>query len=110
PIEVELTPDGSRAIVAVGPGFFAGSGATLVGLEPDEVPVGGALLIVEIDSGTILAELATAHYPLGIAIAPDGTRAWTANFGGNGQSGTTMSIIDLDRMAIVEELEIGAGL
>lgn len=110
PIEVELTPDGSRAIVAVGPGFFAGSGATLVGLEPDEVPLGGALLIVEIDSGTIVAELETAHYPLGIAIAPDGSRAWTANFGGNGESGTTMSIIDLDRLAIVEELEIGAGL
>ena len=110
PIEVELTPDGSLAVVAAGPGFFAGSGATLVGLDPTDVPVGGALLIVEIDSGTILAELETAQYPLGIAIAPDGSTAWTANFGGNGQNGTTMSVVDLGSFTITEELEIGAGL
>jgi hypothetical protein len=110
PIEVELTPDGSLAVVAVGPGFFAGVGAMLVGLDPEDVPVGGALLIVEIDSGTIVAELETAQYPLGIAITPDGSTAFTANFGGNGQDGTTMSVVDLGSFTITEELEIGSGL
>jgi DNA-binding beta-propeller fold protein YncE len=110
PIEVELTPDGSLAVVAVGPGFFAGTGAMLVGLDPEDVPVGGALLVVEIDSGTIVAELATAQYPLGIAITPDGSTAFTANFGGNGQNGTTMSVVDLGSFTITEEIEIGSGL
>ncbi|MFO7564788.1 MAG: hypothetical protein R6X02_19240, partial [Enhygromyxa sp.] len=107
PLEVELTPDGRLAVVAVGPGFFAGSGAGLVGVG--EVPSGGALLIVEIDSGTILAELQTAHHPMGIAISPEGATAWTANYGGNGQSGSTMSVIDLERFVITEELEVGPG-
>lgn len=105
PLEVELTPDGSLAVVAVAPGFFAGSGGALVGAS--EVPVGGGLLIVEIDSGTIVAELETAQYPMGIAIAPDGGTAWTANYGGNGQSGTTLSVIDLSRFMIVDEIEVG---
>jgi hypothetical protein len=107
PLEVELTPDGRLALVAISPGFFAGAAGGLVGAG--ELPVGGALLIVEIDSGMILAELETAHYPMGIAIAPDGATAWTANYGGNGQSGTTMSVIDLVELTIVDELEIGPG-
>lgn len=105
PLEVELTPDGSLAVVAIAPGFFAGSGGALVGAG--EVPAGGGLLIVEIDSGTILAELETAHHPMGIAIAPAGDTAWTANYGGNGQSGTTLSRVDLRSFTIVEEIEVG---
>jgi hypothetical protein len=109
PIEAELTPDGSLAVVAISPGFFATGVGTLVGAGPGGVPVGGALLIVELDSGSVLAELQTAQYPLGIAITPDGSAAWTANYGGNGQSGTTVSHIDLDSLTIVEEFEVGPG-
>jgi DNA-binding beta-propeller fold protein YncE len=107
PLEVELTPDGKLAVVAISPGFFAGSGGALVGAG--EVPIGGGLLIVDLDTDVIVAELATAQYPMGIAISPDGSTAWTANYGGNGQSGTTLSVIDLQRFAIIEELEVGPG-
>jgi hypothetical protein len=106
PLEVELTPDGSLAVIASSPGFFAGSGGALVGLN-GELPIGGGLLIVELDSGTVLAELETAHYPMGVVISPDGSTAWTANYGGNGQSGTTLSVIDLNSFMITEELEVG---
>lgn len=109
PLEVELTPDGNLAVVAVSPGFFGGTAGALVGLAAGQVPEGGTLLIIEIDSGTILAELETAQYPMGIAISPDGTKAWTANYGGNGQSGTTLSTIDLVNFTITAEYEIGPG-
>lgn len=109
PIEAELTPDGSLAVVAVAPGFFATAAGTLAGAGPGAVPEGGALLIIEVDSGSVLAELDTAQYPLGIAITPDGSAAWTANYGGNGQSGTTVSHIDLGTLTIVEEFEVGPG-
>lgn len=107
PLEVELTPDGALAIVAISPGFFGGAGGGLVGAG--SVPAGEALLILDVDSGMILAELAPAQAPMGIAIAPDGRTAWTANYGGNGQSGTTVSVIDLERLTIVEEFEVGPG-
>jgi DNA-binding beta-propeller fold protein YncE len=109
PIEAELSPDGTLAVVAVAPGFFATGAGTLAGAGPGAVPEGGVLLIVELDSGSVLAELETAQYPLGIAITPDGSAAWTANYGGNGQSGTTVSHIDLASLTIVEEFEVGPG-
>lgn len=108
PLEVELTPDGSLAVIASSPGFFAGSGGGLVGLS-EELPIGGGLLIVDVESEAVLAELETAHYPMGIVISPDGSTAWTANYGGNGQSGTTISVIDLGSFTITEELEVGPG-
>ena len=107
PLEAELTPDGTLAVVAVGPGFFAGAVGGLAGAGQGTVPEGGALLIVEVDTGTVLAELETAQYPMGIAITDDSSAAWTANYGGNGQSGTTMSHIDLASLSIVEEFDIG---
>jgi hypothetical protein len=109
PIQAELTPDGSLAIVAVGPSFFATQAGTLAGAGPGTVPEGGLVLIVEIDSGSVIAELETAHYPHGVAITDDGSAAWTANFGGNGQSGTTISHIDLTSHTIVEEIDVGPG-
>jgi DNA-binding beta-propeller fold protein YncE len=109
PIEAELTPDGSLAVVAVSPGFFATGAGTLAGAGPGSVPEGGILLIVELETDSVLAELQTAQYPLGIAITADGSAAWTANYGGNGQSGTTVSHIDLTSLTIVEEFEVGPG-
>lgn len=107
PLEVELTPDGGRAVVAVAPGFFAGSAGALIGAGPGSIPEGGSLLVVELDSGEILAELDTAQHPMGIVISPDGARAWTANYGGNGEMGSTVSEIDLDALSVVADYEVG---
>ena len=107
PLEAELTPDGRLAVVAIGPGFFAGQLGGLVNAA--NVPEGGGLLIVDVETDAILAELQTAQYPMGVAISDDGTSAWTANYGGNGQSGMTMSHVDLVDYSLIEELEIGPG-
>lgn len=107
PLEAEISPDGATLVVAISPGFFAGPAGTLAGAGPGAVPEGGTLLIVDVDSGEVVDNLDTAHYPMGIAITDDGGRALTANYGGNGQSGTTMSLIDLTAPAILAEYEVG---
>lgn len=105
PLEIELTPDGALAVVTVSPGFFAGGvGGSLVGSP--EVPEGGTLLVVELATRSVLAEIETTHVPMGIAISPDGKTAWTANYG-DGTVGKTLSQIDLETFAVVAETEVG---
>lgn len=106
PLEAELTPDGSRALVAISPGFFGGALGNLVGAA--ELPDEGTLLVVDVEDQSVLAQLDTAHYPMGIALSADGREAWTANYGGAGQVGTTVSRVDLVELSISEEFELGA--
>jgi len=107
PLEAELGPDGRTALVAIAPGFFAGPVGGLVGAG--EVPEGGALLVVDIETDAVLASFETAQYPMGVAFRDDGSAGWSANFGGNGQAGVTLSHVDLDDLTLVEEVEIGPG-
>ncbi len=105
PLELELTPDGALAVVTVSPGFFGGGvGGSLVGSP--EVPEGGRLLVVDIASRKVVAELETEHTPMGIAISPDGRTAWTANYG-DAETGRTLSQIDLASMTVVANTEVG---
>jgi DNA-binding beta-propeller fold protein YncE len=103
PIEVEMAP-GGVAVVAVGPGFFEGLAQQLFQVD---VPGGGSVLLVDIEEGTILADLPTRHAPMGIAISADGTTAYTANFGDDANPGSTVSIIDLAARTIVDEIDVG---
>lgn len=105
PLEVEITPDGRTAIVSVGPGFFEGAGAALVGMP--SVPEGAALLLVDLDTRAVVAEIETAHAPMGIAISPDGTRAYVAEYGTNASPGTEIAIVDLTTRSLIEEVSIG---
>jgi YVTN family beta-propeller protein len=106
PLQVELTPDGTRAVVAVGPGFFAGGGQLLIGAP--EPPPGGALLVVSLEPFEVLATIPTAHVPMGIAVAPDGARAYTANFGDAQEAGTTLTVVDLVTLTRVSDVEVGS--
>lgn len=104
PIEVEVTPDGKTAVVSVGPAFFdSGVTNTLVG-SPD-VPPGGTLLVVDLESGTA-TEVPVSDVPLGIAISPDGTRAYTANYGTTDEAGDTLSIIDIPGRQLIQEITV----
>ncbi len=105
PIEVEVTPDGRLAVVSVSPGFFDGLVGNTLGLG--EIPNDGLLLVVDIATAEVVAELHTAQVPMGIAITPDGTRAYTANFGLDDAVGSTISIVDLQSLSIVEEVDVG---
>lgn len=105
PIEVELTPDGKTAVVSVGPAFFDGL-PSLVG-RPD-IPAGGTLLIVNLESG-IADQVQTEDVPLGIAVSPDGTRAYTANYGTEGARGDSLSVIDIPGRRLIDEITVGNG-
>jgi len=105
PIEVEITPDGKTAVVSVGPAFFDG----LPGLVGDpEIPGGGTLLIVDLESG-VVDEVQTEDVPLGIAISPDGTKAYTANYGTGDARGDSLSVIDIPGRQVIEEVDVGSG-
>jgi YVTN family beta-propeller protein len=105
PIELELTPDGKTAVVSVGPAFFD----SLSGLLGDpEIPPGGTLLIVDLETGAA-DEIQTEDVPLGIAISPDGSRAYTANYGTNDARGDTVSIVDIPGRRLIENVQVGGG-
>jgi DNA-binding beta-propeller fold protein YncE len=104
PLEVELTPDARTAVVSVSPGFYDGIVGNTIGIS--DVPLGGLLLVVDLVSGAI-TELQPAHVPMGIAISPDGTTAYTANYGHTGAQGTTLSLVDLTTLTVVNNVEVG---
>lgn len=105
PIELEIAPDGRTAVVSIGPGFFDGAGGALIG---DPGPArDGTLLVVDLESRSVLAEIATAHVPMGIAIAPDGARAYVAEFGHGDAPGRELAVIDLATRALIEEVDVG---
>lgn len=106
PLEVELTPDGATAIVAVAPGFFDQLGG-IFGFAP--VSAGGTVLLVDLQTRSVRATIATASAPMGIAVSPDGKRAFTANYGVNGARGETLSIIDIEAGTLLDEVEVGPG-
>lgn len=103
PLEVELAPDGRTALVSVSPGFFGGFVGNLIGAVG--VEQAGTLLVVDLETEAV-TEIATAHVPMGIAIASDGSLAYTANFGTDDDPGSTLSIIDLATLTVVDELEL----
>jgi DNA-binding beta-propeller fold protein YncE len=105
PIEVELTPDATLAVVSVSPGFFDGLVGTTLGIT--DIPLQGTLLVVDIATAAVVAEVPTAHVPMGIAISPDGARAYTANFGIEGAVGSTITIVDLQTLTVVEDVDVG---
>jgi len=107
PLEVEIAPDGHTALVSVSPGFFDGFVGDLIGVT--DVELDGTLLVVDLDTREVVAELATPHVPMGFAFTPDGTRALSANFGHTEARGSTVSFIDLATLSIVDELEVGGG-
>ncbi|MBT8468727.1 MAG: YncE family protein [Myxococcales bacterium] len=104
PIEVEISPDGTAAVVAVGPAFFD-SGVTNTLIGSPEVPPGGTLLIVDLDTGDV-TELVTEDVPLGIAISADGALAYTANYGTSDAPGDTLSIIDIAQRRVIQEISL----
>lgn len=105
PLEVELAPDGVTAVVSVSPGFFGGFVGNLIGVG--DVEQDGTLLVVDLQTEAVTA-IPTVHVPMGIAIAPDGSRAYTANYGlDDPMGGSTLSVIDLASLTVIEEVEVG---
>lgn len=108
PLELELTPDGNIAVVSVAPGFFDGTGFTNMIIGSPTVPPGGTLLVVDLTTGDAQS-IETEDVPMGIAISPDGSTVYTANFGTTDAPGDSLSIIDLVTLEVVEEITVGPG-
>lgn len=105
PLEVEIAPDGRTALVSISPGFYDGIVGQNLGLGA--LQSAGALLAVDLDTQEIRGEIATAHVAMGMAFAPDGTRAYSANFGLPDAPGSTVSVIDLATLEVLEDVEVG---
>jgi hypothetical protein len=107
PLELALTPDGARALVSISPGFFTGLVGNLIGAG--SVAPGGTLILIELDTGELVHEFATAQTPMHPVISADGLSAWTANYGGDGPRdvGTTVSKLDLVTGSVEFEFVVG---
>lgn len=103
PLALELTPDGKKLLVAVSSGFFGIPGAGLLLLNQADIPAGaGSVLVIDVATQKVEAELLTGDVPNGLAITPDGKRAFVTHF----NSGD-MTIIDLTKNEIVSTFAVG---
>ncbi|MEZ4370598.1 MAG: hypothetical protein R3B07_07225 [Polyangiaceae bacterium] len=105
PLQIELTPDGEQALVAVGPGFYDSLGV-IFGFP--EVTGDGALLVVNLSDDSV-AQIPTASAPMGVAITPDGKYGLSVNFGTKLAGGSTLTRVDLESKSVVEEVEVGGS-
>ncbi len=104
PLQLELTPDGGAALVAIGPGFYDALGA-LYGF-PDIEGEGG-LAIVTLETGEVQF-VSPRHTPMGVAVSADGARGFSANFGRRGAPGDSLTELDLVSGAILSETQVGS--
>ncbi len=107
PLELALTPDGQSALVAVSPGFFTGVIGGLLGAT--DLPPGGSLILVELETGALIHEFQTANSPMHPVITADGLTAWVTNYGGDGPSDVGSTVAKLDLVAGTVELEFEVG-
>src|SRR5216684_599022 len=118
PLEVAITPDGTRVYVTnandntlsvidtasntVVATVGVGAGPTAVAITPDGtrvyVTTGDAVSVIDATSNTVVATVGVSG--LGVAITPDGTRAYVATFG-------PVSVIDTATNTVVATVVLG---
>jgi hypothetical protein len=103
PLALELTPDKKKVLVTSSAGFFSVPGAATFILGEDNIPSArGRFLVVDIETQKVDKDLDTGEHPMGIAVTPDGKRAFVAHFGtGN------MAVVNLGNFEIEKDIEIG---
>lgn len=91
-----ITPDGKLALVSISIGFLSS-------FLPGE-PTGGngMLLFVDLEKLTVVAELQLGNTPMGIAITPDGKRAFVGLL-----SETYIAVVDIEKRTF-EKVQTGA--
>jgi YVTN family beta-propeller protein len=66
--------------------------------------------VIETASNTVVATIPVGQVPTGVAITPDGTRAYVTNFCGRvtcADSDFTVSVIDTARNTVVSTISVG---
>lgn len=101
PITVGLAP----AALAITPN---GAFVYTVNYE-DGDPGTGTMSIIRTSDNTVVGTIFGFSGPFGIAITPDGTRAYVTNFGSNDffPYGTTVSVIDLSSNTVIDTINVG---
>jgi len=91
---VDITPDGSRVYTVN---------------YVDGLPGTGTSSVIDTATNTLVATIPGFFGPFGLAIAPNGRRAYVTNFGSNDFSpfGTTVSVVDLRTNTIRATVEVG---
>jgi YVTN family beta-propeller protein len=90
----------AAAILVAGSG--AAPGATLVVANKSEASVA----LIDLATGAVRATLPTGTAPHEVAVAPDGRTAWTANYGGEGAGGSTLTVIDVPAARVLRTVEL----
>jgi YVTN family beta-propeller protein len=102
PINVEVTPDAKLALVSLSAGFFSipVSGILInAGAIPSDP---GALLFLDLEKREIVGQLDTGMGPMGIALTPDGKRAFVAHF-----SSEHVAVVDVQTKTVLERVTVG---
>jgi DNA-binding beta-propeller fold protein YncE len=75
----------------------------------DGKPGTGRLDVISTKTNTVLNSIPGFFGPFGIAVTKDGEFAYVTNFGSNDFApyGTTVSVVDLDKIVIVKTIELG---
>jgi hypothetical protein len=103
PYGVKLTPDGKTAVVTLSPGFFLVPGAAALLLGDSTMPTGPSkVLLIDVASRSIKAELDTGDGAAGITITHDGRRALITH-----TATTILSVIDIEAGQLLEQVDIG---
>jgi hypothetical protein len=76
-------------------------------ISAGEVAGGGVVLVVDLLTTEVLAELATPEPPMGVVISEDGSTAYTANYGDEDTPGRTVTQIDLGSLQVVGSVIVG---
>ena len=101
PIRVKITPDGKKALVSCARSgdvavLDAGSRKEIQRISIDREAVSGS------EARLFSDRFGKSPVPVGLLIAPDGKRAWVAS-----TNADVVSVIDLDRLAVVGRLTAG---
>lgn len=62
--------------------------------------------VVDLASGESRAMLPTGHAPHEIAVSPDGMTAVVSNYGDRTQPGSSLTVVDLDRLAVTRTVDL----
>lgn len=79
------------------------SGATLVVANKAEATAS----LINLESGEVIATLATGEGPHEVGISPNGKFGLVTNYGGRGQSGHTLTLIDIPGAKVVKTIDLG---
>lgn len=78
-------------------------GATLVVANKTDNTVD----LVDLTAGKSVATLPTGFRPHEVAVSPDGTLAVISNYGDRDQPGSTLTVINLEKVAVVSTVDLG---